>query len=283
MSMEERQRRTAAAPREDVQRAPRPGGRVVGQRATSDERGTRADSAADTGARGARRNSRDTEDRGADGRGAGSRKVAGRAAEGRTTAGRAEGRTAAGRGAEGWASGFRAAGVGSSGRGAASRMADGLRGRGRSVAAPVDGTGALQLDSPVRVLVEPAPAATPRLRVAPPAPVSVPRAPFIALVVAVVIAGVFGILMINTKTNENTFRISKLQEQQADLDHQQQQLEQQIADFESPGSLHAAARKLGLVQAATPASIRLPDGKIVGVPKPPDGSPAITSQQANGR
>ena len=52
----------------------------------------------------------------------------------------------------------------------------------------------------------------PRLRVAPPAPISAPRAPFVALVIALVIAGVLGILLINTKTNENSFQISTLQE-----------------------------------------------------------------------
>src|SRR5690349_6810564 len=41
------------------------------------------------------------------------------------------------------------------------------------------------------------------LTVAPPAPVSVPRAPFVALVLVVVVAGVMGILVLNTKINEN--------------------------------------------------------------------------------
>jgi hypothetical protein len=122
------------------------------------------------------------------------------------------------------------------------------------------------------------PAATPRLRVAPPAPISAPRAPFIAVVIVLVVAGVFGILLINTRTNENTFKISKLQDQQAALDNQQQQLENQIAGYESTGNLDAAARRLGLVKADTPAYIRLPDGKVIGVPKPGTGPKAVTAQ-----
>jgi hypothetical protein len=121
-------------------------------------------------------------------------------------------------------------------------------------------------------------AAAPRLRVAPPAPISAPRAPFIAVVIALVVAGVFGILLINTKTNENAFEISRLQDQQAALDNQQQDLENQIAGYESTGNLDAAARRLGLVKADTPAYIRLPDGKIIGVPKPGEGQPAVTAQ-----
>jgi hypothetical protein len=147
----------------------------------------------------------------------------------------------------------------------------------------VDGTAALRLDGPVPAGAARATEAAPRLRVAPPAPITVPRAPFVALIVAAVVAGVFGILVINTKTNENAFRISRLQEHQAALDTQQQQLEKDIAGYESPGSLDAAARRLGLVRADTPAYIRLPDGKIIRVPRPASGLPSITSQQDAGR
>jgi cell division protein FtsB len=140
--------------------------------------------------------------------------------------------------------------------------------------APTHGTAALKLD-PARATEV---VGAPRLRVAPPTPISAPRAPFIAVVIALVVAGVLGILLINTKTNENTFRISKLQDQKAALDNQQQQLENQIAGYRSPGNLDAAARRLGLVKADSPAYIRLPDGKIIGVPKPGTGQPAITAQ-----
>jgi hypothetical protein len=119
---------------------------------------------------------------------------------------------------------------------------------------------------------------TPRLRVAPPAPISAPRAPFIAVVILLVVAGVIGILLINTRTNENTFKLSRLQDQQAALDNQQQSLENQIAGYESTGNLDAAARRLGLVKADTPAYIRLPDGRVIGVPRPGQGPTAVTAQ-----
>jgi hypothetical protein len=143
---------------------------------------------------------------------------------------------------------------------------------------PTQGTAAL---APEVVPAGPqgtAPTTAPRLHVAPPAPVSTPRAPFIAVVIAIVVAGVFGILLINTKTNENTFELSRLQDRQAALDNQQQRLENQIAGYESTGNLDAAARRLGLVKADTPAYIRLPDGKIIGVPRPGVGRPAVTAQ-----
>ena len=138
---------------------------------------------------------------------------------------------------------------------------------------PVQGATALKLDEHQRDT-----AATPRLRVAPPAPINAPRAPFIALVVAVVVAGVLGILLINTKTAENAFELDTLQDRQGDLNARQQALENQIAANNMPGSLDAAARRLGLVKADSPAYIRLPDGKIFGVPKPGRGEPAVTAQ-----
>jgi cell division protein FtsB len=129
---------------------------------------------------------------------------------------------------------------------------------------------------------EPA-AEPPRLRVAPPVPVAVPRAPFVLLVLVLVVGGVLGILLVNTKINENAFRLQRLQQQQAALDLREQQLEQQIAESSSPGSLAAQARKLGLVPAGTPAFIRLPDGRVIGVPQPAGGRPSIASQHGDGR
>ncbi|GAB3862111.1 hypothetical protein GCM10029963_67730 [Micromonospora andamanensis] len=120
---------------------------------------------------------------------------------------------------------------------------------------------------------------SPRLRVAPPPPVRVPRAPFAALVVVLVVGGVLGILAVNTKINENAFRLDELQQQQAKLDVEQQQLKKQIAESESPGNLAAQARKLGLVESGEPAYIRLPDGKVIGVPQPAGGQLSIASQQ----
>ncbi|TDB82615.1 hypothetical protein [Micromonospora sp. KC721] len=125
-------------------------------------------------------------------------------------------------------------------------------------------------------------ATTPRLRVAPPPPVRVPQAPFAALVVALVVGGVLGILAVNTKINENAFKLQQLQQQQARLDVDQQQLEKQIETAKAPGNLAAEARRLGLVEAGEPAYIRLPDGRMIGVPQPANGQPALTSQQGNG-
>jgi len=121
----------------------------------------------------------------------------------------------------------------------------------------------------------------PWLRVAPPLPVAVPRAPFIALILIVVVGGVLGILVVNTKINENAFRLGELREQQSALDVQEQQLKQEIAKAEDPGNLTAQARKLGLVE-GTPVQIRLPDGRLTGMMTPATQPPSITSQKDAG-
>jgi hypothetical protein len=121
----------------------------------------------------------------------------------------------------------------------------------------------------------------PRLRVAPPLPVAVPRAPFLMVLVVTVVAGVLGVLMINTRINENAFRLGDLKDAQAALDQQEQQLAQRLAAHESPTSLAAAAKRLGLVSAGTPAFIELPNGRTLGVPAPATGTPSVTASGAD--
>jgi hypothetical protein len=109
----------------------------------------------------------------------------------------------------------------------------------------------------------------PRLRVAPPAPVRAPRAPFVALVLVLVIAGVIGILVLNTKIAENAFRLHDLRAEQSNLDIKQQRLERELARKESPGELAAQAARNGLAEPSRmPAFILLPDGREVRMPGP---------------
>jgi hypothetical protein len=105
-----------------------------------------------------------------------------------------------------------------------------------------------------------------------PAPaLPLPRAPFVVLMIVLVVVGVVGVLVLNTKINEDSFRLADLRANQASLDLQEQQLRQQLADLESPNNLMAAATRLGLVPAGDPAFISLPDGRVVGLPQPASG------------
>jgi hypothetical protein len=130
---------------------------------------------------------------------------------------------------------------------------------------------------PARAVAAPA-----RLRVAPPAPVTAPRAPFVALVLFLVISGVLGILILNTKINEDAFRLNDLQASQGMLDQQEAELGQDLALLSSPGNLAAAARRLGLVR-SEPAYLRLSDGTVLGFPKPATGAPSASGPAQAGR
>ncbi len=239
--------------------APRSGGRTAEQRSTSADARRRTPIGTEDDARGARRQperARTTPER--------ARTAPERA---RTTPEQDSGRAATARTARERDT-----------RGSAPRRTP--AGGGRT--APVQGTAALKLDTAVAEPLRATAATAPQLRVAPPPPISAPRAPFVALMIGLVVAGVLGILLINTKTNENAFEIDTLRDQQAVLDNQQQELDKQLAVYNSAGNLHAAAKRQGLVKADDPAYIRLPDGRVIGVPKPATGRPAVTAQDDEG-
>ncbi|MBN1172608.1 MAG: hypothetical protein JXA67_10590 [Micromonosporaceae bacterium] len=112
----------------------------------------------------------------------------------------------------------------------------------------------------------------PRLRVAPPTPVRTARAPFIVLVLVLVMVGVVGILVLNTKINENVFRLHDLHQTQTTLDTQEQQLEADLAEQAAPGTVAGKARELGMrLPTEPPTFIILPDGQKLDVPQPAVG------------
>lgn len=175
----------------------------------------------------------------------------------------------------------RDAGTGTGARGqrrseGADTRRSGMRGREAAGAvAPVDGATALDIE----VTAEPQPVTSgrPRLWVAPPLPIRAPRATFAAAIVMVIVAGVVGILLISTETMERSFQLESLREQKADLDKQHSELQRQIVEKSAPGSLHAAARRLGLVESTNLAIIKLPSGEKIGVPKAGEGPASPTA------
>jgi hypothetical protein len=117
-----------------------------------------------------------------------------------------------------------------------------------------------------------------RLRVAPPLPVTVARAPFVAMLLIIVVAGVVGILVLSTLINANQFQLNDLQNKQSGLNQQEQQLQQNLAQQQAPGSVVNDARRLGLVPAGTLGYIQMPDGSVVGIPDPAAQSPSVTAE-----
>ncbi len=78
------------------------------------------------------------------------------------------------------------------------------------------------------------------------------RAPFVLLILALITAGLVGLVLLNTAINENAFRLHKLQQSQQRLDLSEQQLQRDVAELQSSGALDAAAKRLGLVPAGRP-------------------------------
>jgi hypothetical protein len=140
---------------------------------------------------------------------------------------------------------------------------------------PIDGVTALQPDHETtnepadqHEASQPKSQSPGRLRVAPPAPVSAPRAPFVALVLVLVLAGVVGILVLNTRIAENAFKLDALKTKQAGLDRDEDRLRSDLANKESPVTLASRAKQLGLVPSRTPAFLVLPDGTKLEMPGP---------------
>lgn len=108
----------------------------------------------------------------------------------------------------------------------------------------------------------------PALRLVPQRSMQPPRAPFVALVVGLLSAGLLGLLLLNTVIAEDSFQLQALQQSGNSLDLRQQQLQRDIDALEAPNALAARARAMGMVPAGNPAFVRLSDGKVLGVPTP---------------
>jgi hypothetical protein len=101
-----------------------------------------------------------------------------------------------------------------------------------------------------------------------------PRAPFAVLVLAVLAAGVVGLLMFNTHMQQASFYATSLQQQADDLTAQRQKLDMELESMRDPQRLAVAGRELGLVAPSVPAFISLRTGQILGIPTaatPEDG------------
>lgn len=95
-----------------------------------------------------------------------------------------------------------------------------------------------------------------------------PRAPFAVLVLAILGAGVAGLLMFNTHMQQSSFRASELKDEAAALNARQQALEMRLERLRDPQRLAAKGRSLGLVAPPNPAFVSLRDGRVVGEPEP---------------
>jgi hypothetical protein len=125
--------------------------------------------------------------------------------------------------------------------------------------------------------------ARPRLTVVPPPRTRPARAPFVLLVLGLLLGGMVALLLLNTALAEGSFVVQELQQRASELADDEATLAQEVAVAESPAELAARAADLGMVPMTGPAFLRLSDGAVLGtphageVPAPPE-QPAAPEQ-----
>jgi hypothetical protein len=102
---------------------------------------------------------------------------------------------------------------------------------------------------------------------------SAAKAPFIAVVVLILGAGLLGLLLLNTVLAQDAFTLHALQVQGRVLADQEQSLQREVERLQSPQSLAARATAQGMVPGGTRAFLRLSDGKVLGVAVPGEAAP----------
>lgn len=104
----------------------------------------------------------------------------------------------------------------------------------------------------------------PRLTVVPRVVAKAPRVPFVVLVVAVLGAGLVGLLLLNTSLERGAYQVTALRDQAAQATLRQQDLQMQVAALQDPQVLARKALALGMVQDGSPAFLSLRSGRLIG-------------------
>jgi hypothetical protein len=107
-----------------------------------------------------------------------------------------------------------------------------------------------------------------RLTVVPRARARTSPLPFVTLVSFVLLAGVVGLLMFNTSMQQAAFTATTMEQQAATLGAREQTLRMELDVLRDPQRVAMKAQQLGMVIPATPAFLRLSDGKVLGTPTP---------------
>ena len=94
------------------------------------------------------------------------------------------------------------------------------------------------------------------------------RTPFAVLVIAILAAGVVGLLMFNTSMQQTSFTATALQDRVNVLTAKEQSLALELDELRDPQHLAVSAKELGMVAPSQPAFVRLADGRVLGNPTP---------------
>ena len=117
-----------------------------------------------------------------------------------------------------------------------------------------------------RVAARPQRENKPGLRLLPSRRTRMSRFPFILSLVAMLAAGMGGLVVVNTQIQLQATELASLQQEATNLEYQQAQAQAEVNKLRSASSLEVQAYKLGLRPNPRPAFVVLPDGKILGTP-----------------
>jgi len=98
------------------------------------------------------------------------------------------------------------------------------------------------------------------------------RVPFITLVSVLLIGGVAGLLFVNTTMQQVSFTATAMEQKASELQAQRQSLQMQLDALRDPQRVALQAKQMGMVPPASPAFIRLSDGRVLG-----DATPATAA------
>jgi len=102
-----------------------------------------------------------------------------------------------------------------------------------------------------------------------------PRVPFVTLVCLLLVSGLAGLLLFNTNMQQASFAATAMEERAAVLAGKEESLRMQLHRLRDPQHVALRAGRLGMVPAASPAFIRLSDGKVLGRPVPAAPADAV--------
>jgi hypothetical protein len=94
------------------------------------------------------------------------------------------------------------------------------------------------------------------------------RTSFAAGVVALLVTGLVGLLVLNTVLGKDSFHLHDLRVQAVELADTEQRLVREVEALRAPGTLAQKATEMGMVQAGPPAFLRLSDGAVLGATDP---------------
>src|ERR1700712_2828384 len=122
-----------------------------------------------------------------------------------------------------------------------------------------------------------------------PTPARARRAPFVALVLGILLAGLLGLLLLNTASAQDAFRLHRLQASAAAAADERQALSDQVNRLTGPAGLATRAQQLGMGPQGPPPfwkpgqplppGARVIDGMVV-VPAPGAAKPTTTEPPA---